>query len=156
MKKGILIIAFATIAAACNTGNQQSADNTTAEQKEETKQQTADLSGKEWKLVTLNGEAIALDTSFNKEPHIIFDRENNKVTGNGGCNGFGGNLALTGADGIGISDIISTQMACPNLDLEQRFIEALRNARHYHVDGNTLVLHNESHETVATLQLKTS
>ena len=31
-------------------------------------------------------------------------------------------------------------MACPNLELEQRFVEALRNADSYKITGDTLIL----------------
>lgn len=156
MNKSMFILALAVAATACNNPqDQQNTEEPTAvEPHGETTAQTADLSGKEWKLLTMNGEAVEMDSEFPAEAHLIFDEENNSVTGNGGCNSFGGTLELTGDGEIAISDIVSTQMACPNLDIENQFHEALREAKHYHVASNTLTLHGENHENVVTLQLK--
>lgn len=153
----MFIIALAVVATACNNPqNQQNTEDPATMQSAETIEQTTDLFGKEWKLTALNGETIVLDSTFNAESHLTFDQENNRVAGNGGCNSFGGNLELKGNDDLEISDVIATQMACPNLDIEQRFFEALRNAKHYHINGNTLTLYNDNHEGVATLQLNDS
>ena len=153
MKKSIFILALAALAMACNNaGRQQDGKRTTEEHTTETATVSADLFGKEWKLTTLNGEAIVLDTTFNTEPHLIFDEVSSRVAGNGGCNGFGGNLELTAEGGIGISDIAATQMACPNLNLEQRFITVLTNVKSYRIEGNTLVLEGENSETAALFE----
>jgi len=72
--------------------------------------------------------------------------------GNLGCNGFGANTRFSGTDSLSITDIISTQMACPNLKVEQDFSEALRNTRTFQLDGNMLYLNNEKHTVVAKLE----
>ena len=59
MKKGILIIALAVVAAACNNTNTAATDTQSTAAVTET-QETGEneLFGKEWKLIALNGLAI--------------------------------------------------------------------------------------------------
>jgi len=155
MKKNLFIIALAVLATACNNpGNQKTSEQTTATQITDSTETAVDLFSNEWMLTELNGEAIVLDTSFHAKPNLIFDKENNSIGGNGGCNGFGGNIELKGSDSLQIADITSTQMACPNLEIEQRFFEALGNTKTYHINGNMLTLHNDKDEPVATLEQK--
>lgn len=150
MKKSILIIALAVAAAACNNG----ATKSTPEQTEETKIQetTPDLYGKEWNLVELNGKAITVDTTFPKKPHLIFEKDSSRAMGNGGCNGFSTHFELKENDGIELSHAAATQMACPNMDIEQQLFEILTKVKSYHIDGNSLTLYNESKEALAKLE----
>jgi len=94
---------------------------------------------KYWKLVELNGRAVSVDTTFKKEPHVIFN-DSNRLTGNGGCNSISGEHKIEGFNSISISKMISTKMACPNMDLEQEFLDALQNADNFNVVGDMLVL----------------
>jgi len=43
-------------------------------------------------------------------------------------------------------------MACPNLEIEQQFIEVLRKVTSYRIEGNTLTLTSENNE--ASVQLE--
>ena len=94
---------------------------------------------KYWKLVELNGRAVSVDTTFKKEPHVIF-KDSNRLTGNGGCNSISGEHKIEGFNAVSISKMISTKMACPNMDLEQEFLDALQNADNFNVVGDMLVL----------------
>ena len=153
MKTSLFIIALAVAATACNNaGKQQAAEQTAEVQAIETTAPIADLFDKEWKLKMLNGEPIVVDTTFKKEPLLVFDKESNRVSGNGGCNGFGSNFELKGDGEITLSDIAATQMACPNLDLEGRFFEVLRAVKGYRIEGNTLTLTGENGQTAALLE----
>lgn len=97
------------------------------------------ITEKYWKLTELNGEPVA-PANGAKEPHVIFKREGNKVTGNGGCNGFGGSYELKPPNGIALSQMISTQMACPEMDVESRFLKVLSMADNYYLKQDTLIL----------------
>lgn len=93
-----------------------------------------------WKLIELNGKPVKPDSTFMKEPHVIFKQEKNEVHGNGGCNGFGGEYELKSPNRIKIERLVSTQMACPALDIENRFTKVLTTADNYYVKGDTLIL----------------
>ncbi len=76
---------------------------------------------------------------------------NGHISGNGGCNGFGGDYTQTGAQ-LRFERIIHTMMAClPNMGSEQAYLDALEAARSGAVDGDTLTLKNGSGATVAPL-----
>ena len=49
---------------------------------------------KYWKLVELNGKDVVADSTFIKEPHIIFKEGNNRIIGNGGCNSISGEYKI--------------------------------------------------------------
>lgn len=153
MKKSIFFIALTIGAMACNNNGKEdnSSENPATEQKAETRSLTPGLYGKEWILLELNGKAVLLDTTFPKQPHLIFEKEN-RISGNLGCNSFGGNLELQPDNGIKISEIAATQMACPNLEIEQTFLEVLKSAKSFAVESNTLTLSNDKKETIAKFQ----
>ncbi len=153
MKKSTLIIVLAAATIACNNNEKQNntQENTAIEQKTETASSSPDLFGKDWKLLELNGKAIVLDTTFPRQPHIIFETKN-RVSGNLGCNGFGANLELKQNNEIKVSEIVATEMACPNLEIEQSFLVVLQNATHFLLENNTLTLTNDKKETTARLQ----
>lgn len=145
-----LIVTFSFVA--CN--NQQTKHVHEPEQPVNAIENTVspgELLNKEWKLVELNGSGIVLDTSFPNYPYLKFT---NLVStgGNLGCNGFGANVHISAADSIKISEIISTEMACPNLDIENRFKKALGDARTYHIISDTFTLKDEKKETIARLK----
>lgn len=78
----------------------------------------ADLVGTSWRLTQLDGQPVAPNVSST----LIISADS--VGGNGGCNTYGGDLAQT-PDGIDISQVFSTMMACDGLDQEQAFFAAL-------------------------------
>jgi heat shock protein HslJ len=71
---------------------------------------------------------------------MILKAEGNRVQGHGGCNGFGGTYELTGDDGIGFSKIVSTKMACHQMETETRLFEVLQSVDSYQIKGDTLLL----------------
>lgn len=153
MKKSIFIIALAAGAMACNNNGKENnnPENRVAEQKAEAPSLASDLSGKEWILIELNGKPVSLDTSFPQKPYLTFEKDN-RISGNLGCNSFGGNLELQPGNGIKISEISATRMACPNLEVEQGFLDALQKAKSFVVENNTLTLSNDKKEPIARLQ----
>jgi heat shock protein HslJ len=95
---------------------------------------------KYWKLVELNGKPIIVDSSFTKEPHIILKEKDNKVIGNGGCNNISGTYKLGNMNRIYFSQMISTQMACPNMTTESEFLRILNMVDNFTIAGDMLVL----------------
>ncbi|WP_113662404.1 META domain-containing protein [Pedobacter nanyangensis] len=155
MKKSILIITMGIALAACSaTKTDEKATDTTATAAQQGQSAiVVDLFDKEWKLKELNGKAIVLDTAFKKEPQMVFQKEGNKLVGNGGCNSFSGSYQLKDANGITLSEGAATMMACPNLKIEGDFFAALKQVRSYRIENSSLLLDNEKKEVLAKLEL---
>ncbi len=93
------------------------------------------LTANAWRLTAIEGEKVNTDKSF-----INFNTAKKSVGGNGGCNGFGGDLSVNGSE-IKISQIISTQMFCEDTsDVENKFLKNLERATKYKITGGKLVL----------------
>jgi putative lipoprotein len=96
----------------------------------------ADLIGTNWQLTALDGAPV--DAAVTTTLVISADR----IGGNGGCNTYGGNLAAT-PDGIDITQVFSTMMACDGLQQEQAFFAALEATDAFAiVDDNLQLLAN--------------
>lgn len=99
----------------------------------------ASLTNTYWKLVSVGGEMYR-HVGANREPHLKLLERDNAVTGFGGCNGYSGRIEL--ADGmLRFSDLAVTQRAClEGMEIESRFLAALREANRYAIRGDTLRL----------------
>ncbi|HEX5154837.1 MAG TPA: copper resistance protein NlpE N-terminal domain-containing protein [Parafilimonas sp.] len=95
---------------------------------------------KYWKLTELYGQPVVTDSAHTREAYIIFKQKDNRVIGSGGCNNFNGSYELKGENGINLSQLISTQMACANMEIETLFHKALQSADNYYINSDTLVL----------------
>ena len=91
-----------------------------------------------WKLIELQGAPVSNKTG--KEAFIIFRAQGKRVHGNFGCNNFHGSYTLEYGNRISFSQMATTMMMCPDMELEQAFSEALRMADNYYVIGDQLVL----------------
>ncbi len=149
MKKITLIVALAIATVSCNSKKETatSQDQTATEQVAATP--TA-LVGTVWKLTEINNQAITLDKDFPKEPQLTFNPDHS-VNGNLGCNGFGASYESKN-NTLTINQIVSTQMACPNLEIEQKFIDVLNHSASFEIKSTTLLLKNEKEEVLAKLQ----
>lgn len=83
----------------------------------------SDLAGY-WTLKTLKGEDSK--TAFtNTIPSLQFNFDENTLSGNGGCNTFGGGFTLTEQNSFSAPNLISTMMACIDANKEPEFFMAL-------------------------------
>lgn len=132
MEKRFLTIAFVITALLLNacTAIKTSDD--------EIRTKHADIIEKYWKLTEVNGEPINKET--NREPHIILKGIDNRVNGTGGCNGFSGHYELKDKNRIAFSNIAITEMACPNMEVEDKMLMVLQTADSYVVKNDTLIL----------------
>lgn len=88
-----------------------------------------------WTLKNIDG-AEATSKFENSIPSLAFDFENNRVSGNAGCNNY--NATFTLADNqLVVGPIMSTKMACPSLEGETTFTQAI-------ADSSLLSLPNEN------------
>lgn len=116
-----------------NTGNRISGDlaNKYILDKED-----AVITDKHWQLTELDGQAI---DEQKKTPFVVLNTEENRVTGNAGCNTFFGTYELTSNQGIEFSHLGMTRMACPDMELEGEFMKVFENATTVESTPNTLV-----------------
>jgi len=109
---------------------------------------TVPLTGTYWRQNELMGKPLETYTG-KKEIHIQFIQEGNVVKGFGGCNGFGGNYTTKNDFNISMNNIISTMMACPDLDIENKLFNVLKTADSYYIRADTLSLNKARMATVA-------
>jgi putative lipoprotein len=72
------------------------------------------------------------------------------------CNNLNGRHQATGTDGLTVTDLAATMMACPpdKTELEAQYVTALGQVRTYAVSGDTLTLRDSGGATQVTLRLK--
>jgi len=96
---------------------------------------SSELDGTSWRGVAIAGQSVIPG----REPTLAF--ADGKVTGSGGCNGFGAAYRLEG-DRITFTDLAMTAMGClgPEGALEERFIAILGTAERVVASGDRLSL----------------
>ncbi len=95
-----------------------------------------------WKL-TSYGPADARTAAVPDASAAITFNQDGSVTGNSGCNGFGGKYSVEG-DKVTFSEVVSTLMACdnPRMEQEKAVLQVLSGTATYKTEGNTLALTN--------------
>lgn len=101
-------------------------------------QGAAKLENTYWKLVELGGKPIK--AGGRREPHLRLNPEGKAAQGSGGCNTFRGDYQLDG-ESLRLTRLISTRMACPDLEVEGTFLKALEAATSYKLAGEKLELY---------------
>ncbi|MEC5395055.1 META domain-containing protein [Bergeyella sp. RCAD1439] len=97
------------------------------------KKQTS-IAGTQWTLV---------DSVKGKSPTLVLEAD--KISGNAGCNNYFGELTLDASVGrFSAQNIGSTRMACDQMTTESNFLNMLRQADRYRVNGNVLELYKGS------------
>ncbi len=102
------------------------------------------LTGTYWKLVELNGKPVGEpDEGKRREIFLTLSVKENRVSGNAGCNDFGGTYK-PGAEGLRLqfSGIIRTEMACEGLDLESEYFAVIERSDSYYIVNDTLQLNS--------------
>lgn len=109
---------------------------------------SAELTNTRWMLSHLGEQAVDVPENGNA-PFITLN--NGQARGNGGCNSFQGGYQQGDAS-IRFASLTSTEMACPTLELEQLFHQALNQTDHYRIDGELLTLFDDKDQPVASFQ----
>jgi putative lipoprotein len=96
-----------------------------------------------WKLTRLGDQDIVASEN-QRQPYIVLDSSNHRVTGSGGCNRLTGSYTLE-KQTIHFGPIASTMMACPSgMDHEGSFLHALDKSHGWKIQGNELELQDEN------------
>jgi len=78
---------------------------------------------------------------------ITFSGLSQKISGNGGCNDFFADYTLNNLS-LNIGEIGSTRKACPNMDKENEFFNALSKVASYNKSDGVLTLYAQDNSTV--------
>jgi heat shock protein HslJ len=104
------------------------------------------LTGKKWVLQSIGGEAISVAEN-QPAPFIQFvpQGEANIASGNAGCNSFNGTYEI-GSGELSFGNLASTMMACPQMELEGRFHQALGQVNRFAIGSDRLILYSSNVE----------
>ncbi len=99
-------------------------------QKKESVSKVSDLEGK-WIISEAAGEAIP--DGMEKQPFIEFNMAEKRLHGNAGCNLINGAFQVDDENPSAISfpQVISTMMACPDMEVEDRVLKALNSVQSF-------------------------
>jgi putative lipoprotein len=108
----------------------------------------AALDGTYWKLTHL-GESPVPAFEPRREPHLVLAKNQQRVSGAGGCNRIMGSYQLEG-DKLSFGKMAATMMACADgMDVEQVFLKALGQVAQFRLEGGELVLLDAQGATLA-------
>jgi heat shock protein HslJ/uncharacterized lipoprotein NlpE involved in copper resistance len=113
---------------------------------------THELEGTRWVLVRVNEEAIQSDAA-QREPFIVLESSEHRVSGHGGCNRIVGRYEQNGQT-IHFTELAMTRMACPNMQLEDEFQKALTSATNWSIENNQLKLLDASGAIAARFEAR--
>lgn len=92
--------------------------DTNETKQESTAQVSKSIENTQWELIEAMGKPISEYGKLNNVPGFFFDSKEQRFHGNAGCNGMGGTYKLLEGNRIEFSQVMSTQMACPSMELE--------------------------------------
>ena len=98
----------------------------------------ADIRG-EWRIVSVFGEKFP---AIQQVPFVNFDTENTRIAAYAGCNRISGALKSGETpNGISISGVVTTRMACPDMTAERNVLSALEQVRSFGIlpSGNLVL-----------------
>jgi len=138
MKKFITIVVIAFLITACN-GSKKVIDETGNFQ----------LSGA-YRISSISNKAVS-----GNAPTLNFIELEKTIRGNTGCNNFFGNYTIDHS-ALSFNDISSTEMACeqPIMDVENAFLQALRNTGTYDIENSVLTLYSKSDRNIILVAIK--
>jgi len=114
----------------------------------------ASLENTTWKLVALRGKPV-VGADRQREPHLILQPEQHRVTGSGGCNRIAGGYTLAG-DRLTFGRTAGTLMACADgMEQERAFLDALGTVARWRVAGQRLELLDSRGEVLARFEAVT-
>lgn len=137
LKIAIVAVAAAFMAGCCNCRSYQ-------------KKTRRPLAGTEWQLIQLGGKAVKPEEG---KFTVTLLTEGNRLTGVGACNRLSGIYKTDDKRTLKMGPIASTMMACPGMERENAFAQALEATTHYDMDGPMLLLLSDG-ELKAVFQAK--
>ena len=110
------------------------------------------LKNSKWKLIKLYGKEVG-NTNKEKPMGITFSSDG-RMSAFAGCNSMGGSYTLDESKNtIKFSKIMSTMMACEDMNTEKELAKILEMADNYNFDGKTLKLNKARMATLAEFEI---
>lgn len=106
--------------------------------------------GTKWQLVSIDGNTPPT-TPGTQTPYLEFDTDKKIISGNGGCNSYGGNYNLKDGN-ISFTDIIHTEMACDALDTEVLFFQKLTEVKKCNLKQDMLQFMDASNNVIIEMR----
>jgi len=122
------IVFFSTLTFSCSSGN------------DSTDVRIHDI----WVLDSIDGIKYSRAEDQNLHPTIEIYLEEERFSGNTGCNNMNGTVKVEGST-ISFSDIITTKMFCSDVD-ETGFLSALKKANNYKIEKMKLYIFEDDRE----------
>lgn len=114
------------------------------------------LTTKQWQLVSLAN--ITIQPNTETSPIYLQMSQDTNILGFAGCNTFRGTYTLNSSvpptPTLTFGQVMSSRMMCPNIDIEQKLLKALRESQHYTVTLNSLFLIGANGAELAHFSLK--
>ncbi len=104
---------------------------------------------KKWQLVELNGKAVKGNANTH---YLIFHSKGKRVEAKANCNILSMSYEMKNEFQIKFGEGLSTMMACPD-NLEQEFLEMLKNVDNLSTDGKSLTLNKARMAPLAKFKL---
>jgi heat shock protein HslJ len=98
-----------------------------------------------WQVNTM----IGID-SLDKHPTLIF--KDGKVSGNAGCNNYGGTFSVNGVN-IKFEKTFATKMYCTNMKIEKGFFNCLSQIKTYKLTGSQLSFYDKANSELMSCSL---
>ena len=113
------------------------------------------IEGTSWTATGVNNGRDAVESSAATESVTADFGGDGALSGFAGCNTYNATYALSGDDGISITAIATTRMACddPAMTLETQYVAALENAATYTISGESLTLRDATGSIQVTYTL---
>jgi heat shock protein HslJ len=109
----------------------------------------ATLTGK-WRYDSSSLKVVVVsDTS--RLPFLEFGKDGKTVSGFLGCNRFGAKFS-TRSNEIKFTEMVQTEMACNNMDIENSLTAFLQNANEYKIENKKLYLLKSTDKTVVVFR----
>jgi len=111
------------------------------------------LEDKKWVLFELRGNPVEMHEG-RQVGYIRLSMETGMFSGNNTCNNYFGQYELLEGDRIKFGQAGSTLMACPDMETQNRFMEALQMADNYSIADNILSLNKARMAPLARFRLE--
>lgn len=99
----------------------------------------ADMLDGYWKLIEIGGRAVD-DSVNNAVPHLVINESGGRFSANAGCNSIGGSFVVMPMNRVTFANVIRTQMACPEMELENELVRVLEMTDNYNISNDVLQL----------------
>lgn len=100
-----------------------------------------------WALEKMKGKELREEDFLKRRPYMEINTSNMTFMGNADCNSMSGQF-FSERDKLRFQNIVSTQMACEEGNLDAEFIDALQASTHYTIGDNRLWLSNVNGQTL--------